>query len=342
MSSDRQPRILLFLSFLAFLPFVGTVASAQQQYGGISGEIHVARGDFPGRVLVELRLRGAAIASVYSDEQGKFGFTGLEANPYHVVIVDDRFYPVDQLVVVDPSIIAITRAQIIVTPRESPKTQLQQPRISGSNPYLVDLSEYKQRFPKNALKEFDRGVESDANRKPDDAIRHHEKAISLAPDFYPAHNNLGSDYLSKSNFTGAEKEFREAIRLNQSDSQAYFNLGNLLVLTKQYVQAETALHDGLQRRPDSAFGHFILGSLYTRTGHFPEAERNLNQALQLDPALSQTYLQFVNLYLQQNRRPEAIAKLRDFLHTFPDSPLVPKARQVMKKLQSKPSEHEAR
>src|SRR5437016_6850700 len=101
MSSDRQPRILLFLSFLAFLPFVGTVASAQQQYGGISGEIHVARGDFPGRVLVELRLRGAAIASVYSDEQGKFGFTGLEANPYHVVIVDDRFYPVDQLVVVD-------------------------------------------------------------------------------------------------------------------------------------------------------------------------------------------------------------------------------------------------
>lgn len=330
------------LPVFGFLILSTGLASAQQQYGGISGEIHIARGDFPGRILVELQSRGAAIASVYSDEQGKFGFTGLEANPYHVVIRDDRFYPVDQLVNVDPSIISISRAQVQLTLRDNLPKRQDSPRIAGSNPYIIDLSEYKRRFPKKAVKEFDRGVESDANGKADSAIRHYEKALSLAPDFYPAHNNLGSDYLSKANFGGAEKEFREAIRLNRSDSQAYFNLGNVLVLTKQYPQADLVLHEGLQRRPDSAFAHFLLGSLYSRTGQLPEAERNLNQALQLDPTMSQTYLQLVNLYMQENRRPEAVAKLQAFLHAFPDGPYVAKAREVLKKLQSEASETRAR
>ena len=58
-----------------------TTALYAQQYGEIVGELHVARGDFPGRVLVELQLHSAAIASQYTDEQGKFAFGSLTSVP---------------------------------------------------------------------------------------------------------------------------------------------------------------------------------------------------------------------------------------------------------------------
>jgi tetratricopeptide (TPR) repeat protein len=284
--------------------------------------------------MVELQLHGSPINSEYTDEQGKFGFGPVTNNVYHIIINDERFYPVDQRVMVDLSISAVTTVQITLMPREETSKQTAAGQMTGGNPYIIDLSEYKRHFPKSAVKEFDKGVDADKDHRTDDAIRHYEKAISEAPEFYPARNNLGSDYLAKSDFPDAQKQFEEAIRLNKDDSQAYFNLGNVLSLSGKLAEAEKALKGGLQKRPDSAFGHFLLGSLYSRAGVKVEAERNLQDALKLDPNMPQAYLQLVNLYLQEKRDAEAITELQAFLHAFPDGPFTPKAKQVLKKLQS--------
>ena len=108
-------------------------------------------------------------------------------------------------------------------------------------------------------------------------------ALKIAPDYYPAHNNLGSLYLGKSDFKSAEDQFRESVRLDQNEAQAYFNLGNVLMLTERLSEAERTLAAGLQRRPDSAFGNFLQGCLYVRMGKFAEAENSLQKALRLDP-----------------------------------------------------------
>src|SRR4029077_1625670 len=149
----------LILPCLVFLLIVSPALPAQQtSVGSIIGELHLSRGDFPGRIFVELQLRSATIASVYSDDQGKFGFTGLGSNPYHVVIHDERFYPVDQLVALDTSVSIMSMAQISLTLREPVKKEPLPNREPGSNPYLIDPAEYRQHFPKNAVKEFDKGV----------------------------------------------------------------------------------------------------------------------------------------------------------------------------------------
>jgi tetratricopeptide (TPR) repeat protein len=327
----RRSRLLLCIVSI----LIALSSASAQQYGDIAGEVHASRGDLPGRVMVELQLHGSPIASEYTDEQGKFGFGPVTSNSYHIIIHDDRFYPVDQRVMVDLSISAVTMVQITLMPREQTKAQSASPGpVSGGNPYVIDLSEYKRHFPKGAVKEFDKGVDADKEHRTDDAIHHYEKAIAEAPDFYPARNNLGSDYLAKSDFLDAEKQFQEAIRLNKDDSQAYFNLGNVLSLTGKLSESEKVLKDGLQKRPDSAFGHFLLGSLYSRAGVKVEAERNLQEALKLDPNMPQAYLQLVNLYMQEKRDTEAITELQAFLHSFPDGPFTPKARQVLKKLQA--------
>ncbi|MBZ5705898.1 MAG: tetratricopeptide repeat protein [Acidobacteriia bacterium] len=329
----------LILACLIFLLLAVPALQAQQGgVGSVVGELHLSKGDFAGRIFVELQLRGATLGSAYSDEEGRFGFYGLGSNPYHVVINDERFYPVDQLVVLDTSIYTVAMAQINLIPREPAKKEPLPNREPGSNPNLVDPAEYRRHFPKNAVKEFDKGVAADKHQISDEAIRHYEKAISLAPDFYPAHNNLGSDYLSKADYAGAEKQFKEVLRVNQNDSQAYFNLGHVLTLTNRFEEAEKALQQGLQKQPDSAFGHFLLGSLYSRTGRGSEAERNLNDALQLDPAMPQAYLQLVNLYLQQRRSKDAASELKTYLKLFPNDGFAPKAKGVLERLEGKTAE----
>ena len=317
---------------LLFLP-----AAAQQTLGNIVGHISVVRGDTPPEaVLVVLEVRGAPMDSAYADSSGTFGFHNLGSNPYYVVVNDDHYEPVRREAVIDPSQQAPTiYLEITLVPRKKDKPDTSaSPSAKGSNPNMIDLHEYSERFPKKALKEFEKGLSADAGGKPDDAVRHYLKAVEIAPDFYLAHNNLGSDYVSKSDFPDARKEFEQVVKLNQSDANGYFNLSNVCMLTGQLPAAQQFLDEGLRRQPDSAFGQFLLGSLNLRTNKPAQAEIALLRAIQLDPTKAQYRLQLVNLLLQQGRKDAAALQLRDLLAALPDSSYSAQARQVLQKLES--------
>jgi tetratricopeptide (TPR) repeat protein len=326
-------RQIIFASFVFLLVPIPVFHAQQGGIGSVIGELHLSRGDFAERIFVELQLRSATISSAYSDDQGKFGFYALGSNPYHVVIQDERFYPVDQLVVLDTSISQTSMVQITLTPREPVKKEPLPNRETGSNPHLIDPAEYRQHFPKTAIKEFDKGVEADKKQKSDEAIQHYQKSISLAPDFYPAHNNLGSAYLTKSDFKSAQAQFEEAIKMGQSDAEGYLNLANVLLMAKSYEDALKNVEEGLRRNPNSAFGHFVLGSLYERMRKLPDAERALREALSLDPRMSRVHLELVNLYLRQQKKSEAGVELKAFLNDSPNDPLAPKAKEILEKLE---------
>jgi tetratricopeptide (TPR) repeat protein len=302
----------------------------------VIGQARTARGDFPPRqILVELRLHGGVVESVYTDNEGHFGFSNLHANGYRIVINDEDYYPVDERADVNPDSTPYTRVLIMLRSRES--KQNDDPvgaRAAGGNPYLVDPSDYNKRFPKKALKEYERGVNAERKGERDEAVTHYLGALAISPDYYPAHNNLGSLYLGKADFKSAEVQFQEVIRLDQNDAQAYFNLGNVLMLTGRYPESEKALALGLQRQPASAFGSFLQGSLYERTGKLVEAEKSLRTSLQLDSKMWQAHLQLVNLYLKENERENAISELRTFLKDFPSVPAAARAGELLLKLQS--------
>jgi len=308
---------------------------AQQQLGRIIGQVLLSKGDFPQNpVMVELRFRGSAISSVYTDDQGRFGFYSLEGNIYHVVINESDFYPIDEMANVNPLVSPTTMLQIRLEFKKPVKQDPLAKRVGGGNPYIVDPADYNRQFPKKAVKEFEQAVEADRQRKPDEAIRHYEKALQFAPNFYQAHNNLGSDYLSKSDFSAARKQFEQAIQLNQSDAAAYFNLSNICILTSELPVARRYLDEGMRRQPDSALGHFLEGTLNIKLGKLSQAEGPLRQAIQLDPLMAQPRLQLVNLLLQQGRKGDAVAQLHDFVSAFPESPFSAHAKELLKRLQT--------
>jgi tetratricopeptide (TPR) repeat protein len=328
----RRLHPAVFLVLLLPATLLGQV----QPLGRVIGQARTARGDFPPRqILVELRLHGGVVESVYTDNEGHFGFSNLHANGYRIVINDDDYYPVDERADVNPDSTPYTRVQIMLRPREAKRND--DPageRVSGGNPYLVDPSDYNKHFPKKALKEYERGLSAEHKGERDEAIVHYLGALAISPDYYPAHNNLGSLYLGKADFKSAEEQFQDVIRLDQNDAQAYFNLGNVLMLTGRYPESEKALTLGLQRQPASAFGSFLQGSLYERTGKLVEAEKSLRTSLQHDSKMWQAHLQLVNLYLKQNQRDNAISELQVFLKDFPTVPSAAKANELLLKLQA--------
>jgi predicted Zn-dependent protease len=327
----RLPTALLLLCALSkFLP-----AQQNQQYS-LLGEIQISRGSFPPhRVEVILETRGARAGATYADDEGKFSFNQLVPNVYYVVINDPDFQPVRQSYEIRELSGANNFVQVTLIPKQKDVTRVSpNDRTGGGNPFLVDTSEYKKHYAKNAVKEFDGGNKAAQEGNGDEAIRRFSKAIALEPGFYAARNNLGLTYLGKMDYAHAEEQFQDVLRLNPSDEQAYFNLGNVYLLSKHFPEAQQTLEKGLQRRPDSAFGKFLLGTVFSRVGDRARAERLLRESVEMDSNMSKARLELVNLYIQETRNAEAITELKAFLKSSPTDPFAPKARQVLGRLEA--------
>ncbi|HJT01759.1 MAG TPA: tetratricopeptide repeat protein [Terriglobales bacterium] len=313
-------------------------AAQQNQYSNIVGQVSVARLGFPPKaIMVNLISRGATIGSVYTDNQGKFGFYSLLGGMYYLVIQDPDYEPINRQVDVDPTITQQNYVQVVLTPVERKGSDEGTAAVPGSNPNVIDLSQYTKRYPKKVMKEYQKGVEAERKKDVKGATEHLQKAMQTAPDFYPAHNELGRVYMGQSNFAAAEEQFQEAIKLNQTDPEAYLNLGNVYLLTHHYEQALKSVQEGLERNPQSALGKFLLGSVYERLGKMREAEQALQETLQLDPRMAKAHLELVNVYLAGKNQPEAIAQLKQFLKAAPNDPLAPRVKEVLKRLEKTPA-----
>ena len=118
------------------------------------------------------------------------------------------------------------------------------------------------------VKEFNKGVEADHKGEQDDAIRHYERALASAPDYYPAHNNLRCDYLNKADFKFAQVQCEKAIRLNQNDGQAFLTdaIGELRSYLKAFpdqpfaARGREILQKARLKRADQCLLSHFLGT----------------------------------------------------------------------------------
>jgi Flp pilus assembly protein TadD len=331
----RKPSPKLYL-----LPAIGLLCclhlQAQGGPGSIQGRVFLRGGEHPNqRVLVSLQFRGAPMQSSYTDDEGRFSFYELINNPYRVVIQEEGYEPVSHLVVVRADISPITIVTIILRRLTRDPSEPSPPgAVSGGNPHVVSVESYRKEFPRKAVKEFEAGRKQAEKGKIERAVKHYNKALEVAPDFYPAHNNLGAIHLSRKEFEKAEEAFRECIRLNEADANAYFNLGNVFLLTQRFSEAEDILRQGLLRQSLSALGHYLLGTVQVRRQRFVPGEQALLKARQLDPAMPSVRLELVNLYLMQQRREDAMREIREFITLFPDQPVTKKLEAFLNELES--------
>jgi Flp pilus assembly protein TadD len=330
-NSKVLPLCFAVVLSLAYLSVPGRVAG--QAAGSIVGQVWLAPGNaISSPVLVTITNHGAIAYQGYTDNEGRFGVNGLPSSAFHVTINDEAYQPVDREVRIDSiTSSSMEMVNIYLVPRRTEKPS-ELSKVAGGNPQLAGLAQYMKDVPKTVRKEFDKGVKSDHLGDRDEAIGHYQKALKIAPEFYPARNNLGLDYLNQGNMAGAAAEFEHVIKSNPTDAAAYFNSANVFLLTRKYRESLEEALQGLSREPNSAFGHFVLGSAYQRVGDMAQSERALRRALELDRTLSAAHLELVNLYLSQHRKTDAAAELHAFIRDFPNDRNVPKARTLLQKI----------
>lgn len=328
-------RSVLRLAFLVTLSC--GVLRAQQQSGNITGQIRLQDGTFPTeRLQVNLEAHGSVAGITFSDYEGKFVFGDLGSNLYNVVIESEGYQPVRLQVEVNPTITQVNVVHVVLRPKPEKATGAPD-GVAGTNPDIVDVAELKKKFPPSVIKEYEAGKKAERHGDLETATTHYLTAIREAPDFYPAHNDLGVRHLRKGELKAAEFEFRRVIELNANGAQAYFNLGNVLYITKQHEEAKQMLEAGLRLAPTSAMGHYLDGSVLARLGESKAAEEQLKTARELDPKMPQVPITLATLYLQTGREQEAAAMFEAFLKAFPKDPMVPKVRAALAKMTQPPT-----
>jgi tetratricopeptide (TPR) repeat protein len=353
-----RPKLRPFVLFalFAFTLVSGASLSGQQApTSNVIGVLQLERGSFPSeRVEVKLESSGILVGQTFSDDEGRFAFNQVLGGVYHLVIDDPNYLPVEQTLQFDPSFPMNMVLNIYLQPRKGSNNG--ESRVNdgagsrlqtgggqaadktdskrGVNPYTVSVADYNRHFPHDAVKEFEKGAEALRKNKLDDARKHYEKALNIAPNFYPARNDLGTVYLQKRDFQGAQDQFQQVIKENPNDPDAYFNLANVRLLIEDYDGGLNLVSQGLAKLPNAPQGLFIEGSLYRHLGKYPEAERCLRDAIKADPTLANAHLELANLYRQEDDRRDLTAELQTFLKLYPNNPLCPQVKNALQKLSS--------
>jgi tetratricopeptide (TPR) repeat protein len=110
-----------------------------------------------------------------------------------------------------------------------------------------------------------------------------EKLRTTDPNSARAHQILGETYAVLHNTDGAEKEYREALRLRPETRGVHLELGELYAGVSQWSKAETEFRSEAKLQPGDPEAAFGLGNSLLQQGKVKEARLELARANELQP-----------------------------------------------------------
>jgi len=117
----------------------------------------------------------------------------------------------------------------------------------------------------------------------DKALSSMEQYKDQAPDEANPYDSMGEIYFFKGDFKNAEKQFKEAIKLNNDFVFSRISLGNVHLETGRYKKALNTFIESLEKATtpaDKANVYTNIGIMQWRLGNDKEAIANLTQSLQ--------------------------------------------------------------
>jgi Tfp pilus assembly protein PilF len=161
------------------------------------------------------------------------------------------------------------------------------------------------------------------------------RALAVTNNNYVAHSYIGSELAQRGDFTDAEQEFREAIRIRPDYAQGYFNLGNCLAEQNRVLPAIQAYHRAIDLRPRFAEALLNLGRLYAGVGQMDSAAANFARATMARPDYVEAHVSFGQALQAMGDADGAIAQFRAALALRPDQPAV-RQRLLLAERQKQP------
>jgi Flp pilus assembly protein TadD len=315
--------LLLSFAFHAFAP----------QTFSILGTVRNSGGQPVSSIRISLTDENfQPIRTIFTDSSGRFRVSGIVSGRY------------------------VLRVETMGTPYEEQSfpLDLQSLRIrgSGNEPFPVDIilkrkkgaeekSErsgvvFAQKVPDAARVEYENGMNSFRENKPDQAIAALKKAIGIFPDYYLALELLGTEYVKRGEFEPAVPILAHALEVNRMAPKSLYALGVANINLKRSSEAIEPLKKAAEIEPGSSNVQMMLGIALGNNGELTDSEAALKKAYQLggDQA-ADAHLYLAGIYNKQEKYNEAVRELELYLKEAKDLKDPAPIRAMIAKLKEK-------
>ncbi len=326
-----RPKLFLSTILLALLSCVVLGQSTQPAFSStqnirITGTIRFADGSPANEVQVRIeRFSGGGFFDTRTDRIGKFVFTGLSPQQYHLTVRQPGYYEI------------VREVDLVFTGQENLQLALiPDPNAIGNRPppassrVVIDAN-----VPPEARKEFEKAdaiLLSQKKERAAEAIVHLQKALLIYPNFLEAQLKMGLAYMDLQQWDKAEEALKRSIEINPKALTAYLALGEVYSTQKRYGDAEKIVKDGLLIDDRSWQAHFALARIYYTKGDLSRAGRQVGLAIQLNDNFPDAHLLAGNILLRVNKRQDAREQFQTYLRLAPKGEFAAQAREAIAKL----------
>jgi Tfp pilus assembly protein PilF len=305
----------------------------------IQGRVFFPPGDkSSARPVVKLQSLSSPEMTGVTDRDGKFRFTTLRPDEYTVIVEGgDEYEKASETITIGnsgpvpaqgvPSQYAVPlvyQVQIYLKPKRS-NTTTGQP--ATSNTVFANV-------PVPARDLFEQALENARAGNHVKAIEQLKSAISQAPRFVLAYNELAVQYLKTGQAAQAVETLKEALSINPEDFTLRLNYGIALLNQKKFETAETELRLATQNHNgDSPAARYYLGLALMSQQKFDGAQSEFESVIKNGGnklALAHRYLG--GIYWRNKNYREAADELEKYLKLEPKAPDAEKIRGTIKEL----------
>jgi tetratricopeptide (TPR) repeat protein len=185
-------------------------------------------------------------------------------------------------------------------------------------------------MPADARAAYDSGRQKLYHDKdPEGAVEQFQKAVTTAPSFYEAYEQMGVAYLQVAKPDVAEKALRKSIQLSEDKyAPADFDLGSMEMNQRQFSEGEKVVRHGLELDPTAWLGHYELGRALFYEKRVDDALKSAEQARALEPNAPVLYRLLVLIHMSQHNNTAVLADLDMYIKLDPDSSLGVRAKEL--------------
>ena len=307
----------------------------------IQGRIYFPRGHKSAmRPIVKLQGDSSSELTTVADPDGSFRFTRLRPDSYTIIVNGgDEFENAFETVTVgtagavpaqgnpfDYAIPVIYQVQIYLQPKRTGALDSKAgvTRVVPAN------------VPKAARDLFDKAVESARAGENGKAIQQFQEAISQAPDFALAYNEMGVQYLTLGQADKAAEAFAKALQLRPEQFLARLNYGITLLNLNKFAEAEKQLRQALQKNPGAPTVHYYVALTLMKQRQFEGAETEFKASItNSNDAIAPAHKYLGGIYWRNKQYSRAADELTRYIALNPKAPDAAKIRDTIKELRSK-------
>lgn len=291
------------IRYLTAVYFGALILSAQPPAGTsettVSGQITGGKSTL-GHLTVELRALSDSTVTMraYATSLGDFQLSGVPAGEYQLAVKDQHGELIKQ--------------DFVHIDRNTVHLDVRLPSAPAARaPGTVSLASLSHKVPGKARRELRAAAAARRHGHQEASLAHVQKALALDPQFADAHNDLGTEYVNRQQYTSALAQFDRAAQLDPGSALVEMNRAICLSNMQRLTEAETAARHAVRIDAASPRARYVLGVVLAAQKKFTaEAADSL---LRASDAIPQARILAAQVFVYSGRPADAREQLHRYL-----------------------------